>query len=179
MSGENQNSRLSKILWSHMLLLTKETLTKLTVAYFFENGFNYEYRSIVQNYEEIVDCWFCLKNQISTPLLEEGCGNIWFKRKCQLKFLMIQVKLLSERFARGFSLENIENLQGCLQLLEVTIEKVIKVFKNSCLKIYKHDVFILFFLIFSDLRKELCQTSILKKLWEPAGLETRNLKNNE
>jgi hypothetical protein len=122
----NHSSRLSKILWDHLRVLTTETLAKLFVALFFENGFDFEHCAIVRNCIEVENTWFGLKNHITSPSIDESGVNVWFDKKCQIDFLIIQLKRLSETLPSGFNSNNLEHLRGCLLLLKMVLEKVNK-----------------------------------------------------
>ena len=112
------SSRLYKVLGDHFLVLIKETITKLKVALLFSSGFELEYRSIIRNCMEIEDTWFGLKNHISSSLIREVGENSWFDKKCQINFLVCQLREISEKFSSRLDVENVKNLRACLQLLQ-------------------------------------------------------------
>jgi hypothetical protein len=130
MSNQSEvSSRLSKILRDHFFVLIGETLTKLKVIFFFSNGFELEYRSIIQNCMEIEDTWFGLKNHISILQNRERCEGFWFDKKCQFDFLVGQLRKTSEKFPNGFDAEDVKNLRACLQLLKTVLDEVSCEFK--------------------------------------------------
>jgi hypothetical protein len=125
MSNQVQHcSRLSKLLWNHLELLTKETLAKLFVALFFENGFDFEADSIIRNCMELENTWYGLKNHITPLSVQEEEENLWLDKKCQIEFLMTNIKKLSETFCGSYNSRNVENLRGCLLLLKSSLQKV-------------------------------------------------------
>jgi hypothetical protein len=124
MSGQIQHSRLSRILRDHFLVLIRETLTKLKVVFLFSCGFDLEQRSIIQNCLEIDDTWFCLKNHLTQSSIRNGCENIWFDQKCQLNFLVNQVRGMSDKFSSRLDVENVKNLRACLQIMKSIVDAV-------------------------------------------------------
>ena len=124
MSNVIVHSRLSNFLRDHLQSLTKETITKLFVSLYFENGFNFEYRAVIRNCKEIDDAWFGLKNHVSNTLIKEGCENEWFDKKSQMNFLVSQTNQISSMLKNGFDVESIKNLRSCLQLIQHVVENV-------------------------------------------------------
>ena len=124
MSEQIQHSRLSRILRDHFLALIRETLTKLKVVFLFSCGFDLERRSIVQNCLELEDTWFCLKNHLTQSSIRNGSENIWFDQKCQLNFMVNQVRGISDKFSGRLDVENVKNLRACLQILKSIVDAV-------------------------------------------------------
>jgi hypothetical protein len=125
MSSQIQNlSRLSKILREHLLLLVNETCVKIKVVLLFSNGFDVERYSINCNCLEIEDTWFGLKSHMNTPQIRERYESHWYDKKCQLDFLVNQLRSLSVKFFVGVDAETVKSLRACLQLLKSVIEEV-------------------------------------------------------